>query len=66
MPERVIYDFNQYTKLHSLQYMRGCSEALIVSFAIGFSSTNPKPPKQQNSGVLILISKSRHQYLHEG
>jgi hypothetical protein len=46
--------------------MRGCSEALIVSFAIGFPSTNPIPPKQQNLGVPILISKSRHQYLREG
>jgi hypothetical protein len=56
----------QYTKLQSLQCMRGCSEALIVSFAIEFPSTNPILPKQQNSGVSILILKSRHQYLHEG
>jgi hypothetical protein len=56
----------KYTKPQSLQCMRECSEALIVSFAIGFPSTNPIPPKQQNSGVPILISKSRHQYLHEG
>jgi hypothetical protein len=55
----------QYKKLQSLQCMRGCSEELIVSFSIGFPSTNPIPPKQQNSGVPILISKLRHQYLHE-
>jgi hypothetical protein len=49
-----------------LQYMRGCSEALIVSFAIRFPPTNPRSPKQQNLGAPILISKTRHQYLHEG
>jgi hypothetical protein len=66
MPERVIYDFNPIYKAAELgMYARG-SEALIVSFAIGFPSTNPIPPKQQNLGVPILISKSRHQYLHEG
>jgi hypothetical protein len=30
--------------------MQGCSEALIVSFGIGFPSTNPIPPKQQKFG----------------
>jgi hypothetical protein len=44
--------------------MRGCSEAFLCHSLLDFHPPIQYHPSNKNSGAPILISKSRHQYLH--
>jgi hypothetical protein len=60
---RLRFQSNIY-RVVELCYVWDCVTKRQMSFALGFPSTNSRPPKQQNSGVSIPILNLGHQYLH--